>query len=440
MKITLGDEQVVAIGPRYEDSYWGQFQFPHLYSGKDGSVLVHVHNGDDNWEEIGTADLWFTSQNWGENWETVANVENVPKGVLLPSGDRLTPTARPSQPLDLSKVQAPMKITTAFLPNEPLWAKSDDPNVLPQPRGSYCDVWGQRHCIYHTADLPDGMFEHLNEWPMLRIKAGEREQKLEWVKLHGWENMGLHIAFPPETNKAIPLLPQCLGNLKMGPDGRLWTAVYWNGLHPSGAFTPFTNVYVLYSEDNGYNWHLQGFVPYTPDPFEYENAYICCGYAEPDFVFAPDGSMVMILRTTDVFKGDKEWSPSYITRSTDQGKTWSKPVRFDEIGVLPGMCLVGDVTLAIYGRPGIYVRATDDPSAMKWEDPVEVMTPNDRSGLMNEPPVRPDFHQWAGSCCNCSILSLDDSHAMIAYSDFYHLCDDGVRRKSIKTRIVTVEK
>ena len=172
---------------------------------------------------------------------------------------------------------------------------------------------------------------------------------------------------------------------------------------------------------------------------EYENAYTCCGYAEPDFVFAPDGSMVMLLRTTDVFKGDKEWAPSYITRSTDMGKTWSKPTRYDNIGVLPGMCRLGDTILAIYGRPGIYVRATKDPAGLQWEAPVEVMTPNDRSTEMNEPPARPNFHQWVGSCCNCTILPLDEHRAMIAYSDFYHPCEDGVRRKSIKTRIVTLE-
>jgi hypothetical protein len=67
------------------------------------------------------------------------------------------------------------------------------------------------------------------------------------------------------------------------------------------------------------------------------------------------------------------------------------------------------------------------------------MTPDNRSHLMNNPAETPNFHQWVGSCCNCDILALDDTHAMIAYSDFYHLCDDGIRRKAIKTRIITLE-
>lgn len=439
MKITLGPEQVVAIGPRYEDSYWGQFQFPKLHAGKGGKVLLCFHNGDDVWEELGTADLWFQTENQGESWEALTHASQIVRGVLLPSGDRLVPAARPAKALDMAKIKAPMRVAIQTIPSDDIWAPSTDTNLLPQPRGAYWDVFGQKHHVYHIADLPERLFERLNQWPMLRTKAGETEAKPEWATLHGWDTMGLHVSFSQDRKKGIPLMPQCLGNLKMGPDGKLWTAVYWNGLHPSGAFTPFTHVFVLYSEDEGRNWYLQGSVPYTPDPEEYENAYTCCGYAEPDFVFAPDGSMVMLLRTTDVFKGDKEWAPSYITRSTDMGKTWSKPTRYDNIGVLPGMCRLGDAILAIYGRPGIYVRATKDPAGLQWEAPVEVMTPNDRSTEMNEPPTRPNFHQWVGSCCNCTILPLDEHRAMIAYSDFYHPCEDGVRRKSIKTRIVTLE-
>lgn len=441
MKITLGEEQVVAIGPRYEDSYWGQFQFPFLHQGENGEIIAKVHNGDDDWEELGMCDLWFSTTDCGETWQPRANGGNAAKGVLLPNGDRLMPAARPTVTLDLTKVQAPMKFATMMLPSDDIYAKSTDVNRLPQPRGAYWDVYGQKHCVYNVESLPDGLFEHLDEWPMMRTKAGESEAKPEWVKIHGWNNMALHLYFKTKEPKAVPLLPQCLGHLKVGPDGRLWTAVNWSGLNPKNAgFKPFQEVFVLYSDDNGYNWHLQGHVPYIPDTDEYENAYICAGYCEPDFEFAPDGSMVMLLRTTDVFKGDKEWAPSYITRSTDDGKTWSKPVRFDDIGILPGLCRVGGVTLAIYGRPGIYVRGTADPAAMQWEPPVEVMTNKDRSGLMNEPPARPNFWQWEGSCCNSKIMPLDDTHAMIAYSDFYHLCEDGVRRKSIKTRIVTVER
>lgn len=442
MKITLGEEQVVAIGPRYEDSYWGQFQFVFLMRSDEGKVVIKFHNGDDVWEELGTADMWYSTEDWGKTWTQLKDVTSVKKGTLLPNGDYLRGDGRVSVALDLDNVKAPVQIGNYTIPSDDWHAKSQDVNVLPQPRGHYYDIWKQKHCVYHVDQLPDGLYDHLHSWPMVRTPAGQTEEKSEWAELKNWDNMGVQMMFPNDRNVAIPLLPQYIGrNFKVGPDGTLWAATYWTGLNPkNGAFSPYADTFVLNSTDNGHSWTLQSHLPYIPDNTEYEYAFMAGGYDEPALEFMPDGSMIMLLRVTDVFRGDKEWAPSYITRSTDNGKTWSKPVRFDDVGVLPETCRLGDATLAIYGRPGIYVRGTTDPSGMKWDDPVEVMTNKDRSVLMNEPPARPNFHQWAGSCCNCSILALDDTHAMIGYSDFYHLCEDGVRRKSIKTRIVTIEK
>ncbi len=440
MKITLGEEKIVAIGPRYEDSYWGQWQFPKLMEGKDGQIVMTFHNGDDVWEELGTADVWATSDDRGESWNIVKDHSAIVKGVQLPNGDFLRHDGRVSVALDLDMLQAPMQTGNYTIPSDDLHAKSNDMGRLPLPRGHFHDIWKQRWSVYHMDELPDGLFEHLKDWPMLRTPSGETEEQAEWASLD-WENRGLLMMFPTSRNVAIPAMPQFIGKLKVGLDGKLWAATYNKGLNPkNGAFSPYSSTFVLCSEDDGHSWKLQGYLPYIPDNDEYEYAFMAGGWDEPDLAFAPDGSMIMILRIVDVYHGDKEWAPSYITRSTDQGKTWSKPVRFDDIGVMPRTCQVGDAILAIYGRPGIYVRGTTDPAGMAWEAPVEVMTNGDRSVLMNERPERVNFHMWAGSCCNCDIHALDENHAIIAYSDFYHLCEDGVRRKSIKTRIVTIEK
>lgn len=63
----------------------------------------------------------------------------------------------------------------------------------------------------------------------------------------------------------------------------------------------------------------------------------------------PDGSMLALLRSGP---------PSYITRSMDQGRSWSKPQIFDKLGVLPQrLVLKSGVTLATYGRSWIFLRA-----------------------------------------------------------------------------------
>ena len=97
------------------------------------------------------------------------------------------------------------------------------------------------------------------------------------------------------------------------------------------------------------------------------------------------------------------------------------------------------VTLAVITRPGIYVYASYD-GGKTWDDGLEIMTGEDRSPLANEPPAKPNFHQWAGSCCNCTILPLGKNKAILAFSDFYVPDENGVKRKAIKTIEIVVEE
>ena len=270
MKITLGKEKVVAIGPRMEDSYWGQWQFPKLMEGKDGRVVLTFHNGDDVWEELGAADVWAVSDDRGETWNGVKDHTTIQKGVLLPSGDFLRQDGRPSVPLDLTKIEAPMQTGNYTIPSDDLHAKSNNINKLPLPRGQFHDIWKQRWSVYHMDELPDGLFDHLKEWPMLRTPSGQTEERAEWSTLD-WENRGLLMMFPTSRNVAIPAMPNFIGKLKVGPDGKLWAATYNKGLNPrNGAFSPYSSTFVLCSEDEGHSWKMQGYLPYIPDNDESE--------------------------------------------------------------------------------------------------------------------------------------------------------------------------
>ena len=195
----------------------------------------------------------------------------------------------------------------------------------------------------------------------------------EWAPVH-WPHMGgQHQLFTGHAAGNSAAEPYPLGKSKWPPDGVLWAPLISAsvGLNPkNGAYSPYCGVCLLASEDSGHHWQLRSWINYIPDNEEYENAFLCSGYCEPDLEWMPDGSMLLLMRVTGVFLGDKEWAPSYLSRSVDGGNSWSKPVRFDDIGVLPRMCRLGkDLTLAIYGRPGIYLRATKDPAGLCWEQP-----------------------------------------------------------------------
>ena len=225
-------------------------------------------------------------------------------------------------------------------------------------------------------------------------------------------------------------------DVKVAPDGSLFIAHYrGNGANPfTGVYEGTTNAYILHSDDNGETWQLRGYIPYKePDEEHDVFAHLKSGFSEPNLAFMPDGSILCILRTCDVFRGAPEWGPTYLSRSEDNGYTWSKPEFFRDRGALPQLLqLDNGVTLAVITRPGIYVYASCD-CGHTWTDVLEVMTDADRSVLANDPPARPNFHQWAGSCCNCTILPTAENRALLAFSDFYVADDAGVKHKGIKT-------
>jgi hypothetical protein len=131
----------------------------------------------------------------------------------------------------------------------------------------------------------------------------------------------------------------------------------------------------------------------------------------------------------------------YMSRSTDMGKTWSKPKKFSDVGVLPRLCkLKCGITILCYARPGTYIQATTDDTGTKWTKPLVMMTPNNRSHLANKKPKTKTFASWVGSCNNPKLVPLSDNQALIVYSDFYYPDKDGIKRKSILCRQIFLHK
>ena len=169
--------------------------------------------------------------------------------------------------------------------------------------------------------------------------------------------------------------------------------------------------------------------------------YLSGGFSDSDFEWMPDGSMVWFFRSNWFASTGEEWSPMYWSRSTDMGKSWTRPDKFSDLGTLPRLVnLPCGTTLICYARPGTFVQASLDDGGTAWSEPLEVMTPADRSTLGNTPADHPvTFHQWVGSCNNPELLAIGDNSALIFYSDFYYPDETGVKRKTILCREIKVE-
>lgn len=122
---------------------------------------------------------------------------------------------------------------------------------------------------------------------------------------------------------------------------------------------------------------------YEADGYEYP--YLSGGLCDSDCVFMPDGSIVWFFRSNWFANTGEEWSLMYMSRSTDMRHTWSKPVKFAKLGILPRLCkLECGVTLLSYARPGTFAQVSLNDSGTKWSEPLVLMTPEDRSGLASK--------------------------------------------------------
>ena len=90
------------------------------------------------------------------------------------------------------------------------------------------------------------------------------------------------------------------------------------------------------------------------------------GYGEPWFLRAANGDLLVFLRTVKFLRtGENVQRPKYppvkVSRSTDEGKTWSTPVEVHPTGVMPVATLLDNgLIVAFTGRGGNRVAASLD--------------------------------------------------------------------------------
>lgn len=379
-RLALGEPVVVARGPRGL-TRWGPWQFPAIERLADGRLHVSFHIEADSAKAYGLPAGHAVSSDNGKTWQSVSDVPPG-GGLLLANGDLLRAVALRSRPLkDLS---LPPSIATR--------------------RGSY----GGTYHIYRLEDLPADLRDG---WHVARCKAGQTE----------WIEEVAHVELPGEIRYAtegVFTFPW-FWRLRRAPDDSLWAMTYpWRA--PGGVLREKWLPVLLRSTDHGYTWHMHGEIPYHGDPSADAAWDRRDGFTEPNIAFLPDGSLLCFLRTTD----GNGVGPMYVTRSTDNGLTWDTARVFDDRGVWPAVAeLACGVTLVAYGRPGVFVRATNDPRGHDWANRVTVVEPGELG---------------KDSCSYTDLLVLDDRTVLLAYSDFQYPDAEGQKRKTILVRTIRV--
>ena len=449
MRITKNEAVCVYQGGRPEELHWGFVQFPWLYNTADGNILIAIHCEDDAPFAIDGGKSYLKSTDKGKSWVAATADDVARMGYVTADGDMLMPRAFP--PKSVKGMKRPTWFGNYRIPTDDILPQRNTaPDTLPFPAAISTNVFGSFDYLYYVDTLPDDICP--KGLLFTRLKKGE-DRPTEYEARVDWKNRLVRIYDPNviyksswegEDEELIVSSPGLYSSprIKLGPDGKtLWTAEYKEGSDPeTAAYTGKGGAYILKSTDNGESWECVSFIRYEGDTEKDHFAYVRDGFSEPSIEFMGDGSMLCLLRTCGVFGGTPEWGPTYLARSTDGGKSWSRPEYFKDRGALPQLLrLECGVTLAVITRPGIFVYASDD-EGYSWNARLEIMTDADRSGLGNSVPERPNFWEYAGSCCNCTILPIAENKALLAYSDFYYPDENGVKRKSILTVEITVKK
>ena len=123
-------------------------------------------------------------------------------------------------------------------------------------------------------------------------------------------------------------------------------------------------------------------------------------------------------------------------RSIDDGHTWSMPAPIAPFCVTPHMMALENGTVAVvYGRPGVYVRASGD-SGHTWTEGLPVVGPFEEELLADKWWAVP-YDGYSGdkiSCGNLGTVATGPDNFLLAYSDFNHRNAQGEQCKAVLVR------
>ena len=428
----LSDPVLVYQSPADMKQAWGYYQFPCLCRTVTGEILASWCYSDDSVLKDGenvAAIKHAVSRDCGKTWSAVPDAElsryrSVCEGAPTKDG----------------------KCFVSFDGENGARIPAKQITATPYAEGALSFWYGKRrNRIYLASDIAKLKLTDVNGTEVTKFRAPNTVRMNECDPVTGenssrevtvnWRHMSVGAGEDGEFLILTPMSYLFRINSSHGvvaKDGTLYYALYAAGFDSSkediaeasaSETCIYNSVYVLSSTDGGDTWNYLSQVSASDIP-NFAPGLNVEGADEPYLNLMPDGTFAMLFRT-----GDNNM-PMYIVRSSDGCRTWSTPVKFDSLGVLPQMLTLDcGVTVASYGRPRIFVRTTSDPTGKDWQEHIEIPLS----------PQSPESNEKRLSCCYTHLLPTGAASALLIYTDFHHPTGDGTFTKAIMVREIRIE-
>jgi len=381
-KVEIGEPIVIgSVEGATETLPWGFFQFPKLYYSTEGSIICQIAYKNDSIDSYDGKYLFYMSSNQGKHWDQVADKYNDTS--LLMENECYLQGAEFVNAFESDLVE---KYESVY--------KYDDKSLFDGSLISESDYSTKFNCIeYNPKQKTNDYFTSTIEWPHRPIRI-----------INGLTCPSGMVMYPYSMHTSNSIIKE--------NDGSLLMAVYSEGFDSETGeivYNKHYNIYLFRSFDSARTWKYVGQILTKPIYCEEQKE----GFCEPVLQILKNGIYFILMRTGS-------GAPLYCAYSYDQGSTWVDIQKFADIGVDPQLLQLNcGVTLASYGRPGIYIRTTDDIECKVWEKP---------QCILEDSP----------SCCYTSLIALNDNKALLAYSKFEYLDDNNTIIKRIIAREITI--
>ncbi len=297
-------------------------------------------------------------------------------------------------------------------------APDDFPLLSRDPRTSLIN---ETHDSGVTGHLRDGTYVRINhstEYALTTPRAQgpyhvQYQEEDPTFRFHHWQADATPIDSHPFKARGMPwqrAAYQCYSRLLELDDGGFLTALEWSVMLLEDEWTTdarghtrqtIIGVFIIRSNDRGQTWDfVHAFDPKESNPvYGPHDVPLDEGFDEADLVQLANGDLLCMFRTGS-------YSPMFMSRSEDGGRTWSTPANIGWQGVKPRLELLPNGILACaagrgaYGHPQVtHVTISLDGTGRHWESPFA-------------------FHTGPG-CSYTSTMQRDGKlHIVYSHSDF----------------------